>query len=62
MFIGGERDAVLRMPGLNTALEKLPQSLPNLRRSEVIPGAGHWIQMEAAERVTELLLGFLRSL
>ncbi len=61
MFIGGERDAVLRMPGLNHALEKLAQNLPQLRHSEVIPRAGHWIQQEAAPRVTQLLVDFLRS-
>jgi pimeloyl-ACP methyl ester carboxylesterase len=61
MFIGGERDAVLRMPGLNTAVEKLPQSLPNLRHSEIIPDVGHWVQQEAPDRVTALLLEFLRT-
>ena len=27
----------------------------------LLDGAGHWVQQEQAEKVTELLLGFLRS-
>ncbi|HKZ73849.1 MAG TPA: alpha/beta hydrolase [Steroidobacteraceae bacterium] len=59
MFIGGEHDAVLRMPGLNTALENMPRTVPKLLRAEIVPGVGHWIQQEAPQRVTELLLAFL---
>ncbi|MGQ0836355.1 MAG: alpha/beta fold hydrolase [Gammaproteobacteria bacterium] len=62
LFIGGERDAVLRMPGLVNAVEELPRNLPGLQHSEIIPNVGHWIQQEVPERVTELLLSFLRSL
>jgi len=27
----------------------------------LLDGAGHWVQQEQPEKVTELLLGFLRS-
>lgn len=62
LFIGGERDAVLRMPALTSAIEEFPRSLPLLTHSELIPKVGHWIQQEAPERVTKLLLQFVRSL
>jgi pimeloyl-ACP methyl ester carboxylesterase len=62
LFIGGERDAVLRMPGLNSAMSEFARTLPRLHRSELLPGVGHWIQQEAPERVTALLLEFFATL
>jgi len=62
MFIAGERDGVLRMPGMRSAIDNIRQMLPGVRKSEIIPGAGHWIQQEAPERVNALLLEFLRGL
>ena len=62
MFVAGERDGVLRMPAMRSAVDNMKQLLPGVRKSEIIPGAGHWIQQEAPERVNSLLLGFLRNL
>jgi pimeloyl-ACP methyl ester carboxylesterase len=62
LYIGGEHDAVLRIPGLNTAIAEHRRNLPLLQHSEVIPKIGHWTQQEAPERVSELLLRFVRSL
>jgi len=62
MFIAGERDGVLRMPAMRSAVDNMKQVLPGVRKSEIIPGAGHWIQQEAPDRVNALLLEFLRSL
>jgi len=62
MFIAGERDGVLRMPGLRSAIDHLEQVLPGLRRTAILGGAGHWIQQEAPDQVNALLLEFLRAL
>jgi pimeloyl-ACP methyl ester carboxylesterase len=62
MFIAGERDGVLRMPGMKSALDNIGRVLPGIRRTEIIPGAGHWLQQEAPERVNALLIEFLRGL
>lgn len=37
------------------------QLVPNGWRYERVNGAGHWLQIEAPDRVNELLLGFLQS-
>jgi pimeloyl-ACP methyl ester carboxylesterase len=62
MFIAGERDGVLKFPASKAQIDAYPQTLPGLRGSHILPGAGHWIQRERAERVNELLLGFLAGL
>ncbi|MET0335614.1 MAG: alpha/beta hydrolase [Rhizobacter sp.] len=62
MFIAGERDGVLRFPASAAQMAGYPQTLPGLRGNHILPGAGHWIQRERAEKVNELLLEFLRGL
>jgi pimeloyl-ACP methyl ester carboxylesterase len=44
------------------AIARFPETLPKLYKSEIIEGAGHWIQQEAAPRTNELLIEFLRTL
>ncbi len=60
LFIGGSRDG----PTIwgEPAIERFPETLPKLFRSEIIEGAGHWIQQEAAPRTNELLIEFLRAI
>jgi pimeloyl-ACP methyl ester carboxylesterase len=62
MFVAGERDGVLRMPGMKSAVDNIKQLLPGVRKSEIIPGVGHWVQQEAPERINALLLEFLQGL
>src|SRR6185437_7533859 len=62
LFIAGERDPVIAMPGMRTALEELRPVLPGLTKSVIIEGAGHWVQQEAPDQVNALLLDFLRAL
>ena len=62
LFIGGERDLALkRMPGVNP-LATMALQLPGLRGAQRLPGIGHWTQQEAPERVTALLLDWLKGL
>jgi pimeloyl-ACP methyl ester carboxylesterase len=58
LFIGGERDPVLRF----TSLDGLDTLVPGLRGRHVLPGAGHWTQQERPEEVTSLLLQFVEGL
>jgi pimeloyl-ACP methyl ester carboxylesterase len=62
LFIGGERDGVLRFPASKASLERFATTLPDLRGCHILEGAGHWIQRERAAAVSELLLGFLQGL
>jgi pimeloyl-ACP methyl ester carboxylesterase len=62
LFIGGERDDVLKFPTSRASIDKFSQTLPGLRGCHMLPGAGHWVQRERAATVNELLLAFLRGL
>ena len=62
MFIAGSRDGVLRFPASKAQIERYPATLPGLRGCHILEGAGHWVQRERAAQVSELLLGFLKSL
>ena len=62
LFIGGDRDDVLKFPNSQANIVKFSQTLPGLRGSHILPGAGHWVQRERAAAVNELLLSFLRGL
>jgi pimeloyl-ACP methyl ester carboxylesterase len=41
------------------ALDKLAQSVPNLRDKVIVQGAGHWIQQKRPSEVNAALLAFL---
>lgn len=62
LFIAGELDDVIRFPASLASIERFAQTLPGLRGSHILEGAGHWIQRERAEAVNALLLTFLRGL
>ena len=62
LFIGGERDDVLKFPTSQASIDKFGQTLPGLRGSHILAGAGHWIQRERADAVDTLLLEFLATL
>ena len=61
LFIAGERDPTLRI-GRRDPVAMMQEAVPGLRGTRLIPGAGHWVQQEAAAEVNAALLGFLRSL
>ncbi|KAI9003915.1 epoxide hydrolase [Hyaloraphidium curvatum] len=59
IFVGGDRDwGVWQTPGAIEAMEKLP----GFRGRKMLPGAGHWVTMEAADVVTNILRDFFESL
>lgn len=62
LFIAGSRDPVLHSPIGAGAIETMAAHVPNLRGAVVIEGAGHWIQQERPQQVTDALLAFLASL
>ena len=60
-FIAGVSDwGIYQVPG---AFEKMQTSAcTDMRFCDLIPGAGHWVQQEQAQRVTARLLDFLHQL
>ena len=61
-FIAGSRDGVLRFPAAKSQLDAYPTTLPGLRGSHILDGAGHWVQQERAADVNRLLIEFLKGL
>jgi pimeloyl-ACP methyl ester carboxylesterase len=59
LFLAGERDGVIEFLGEEFAA--LENSVPNLWKKELIPGAGHWIQQERPAEVNKLLVEFCRE-
>ncbi|HYC65042.1 MAG TPA: alpha/beta hydrolase [Reyranellaceae bacterium] len=62
LFIAGSKDGVLRFPAAQSQLDAFPKTLPGLRGSHIIPGAGHWVQQERPKEVNEALIAFLKGL
>jgi len=60
LFIAGDRDGVIAMnPG---AVEALPTLVPNLRRTVMLEGCGHWTQQERPDETNAAMLEFLAGL
>ena len=59
VFIAGRSDwGIYQTPG---AIDRMRQTAcTDMRDCHLIEGAGHWVQQEQPEKVTELLLAFLR--
>jgi len=57
--IWGERDP-LPYPDVQARVDVVRRAKPDAR-TDVIPGAGHWVQYEAPEAVNQALLDFLAS-
>jgi pimeloyl-ACP methyl ester carboxylesterase len=62
LFIAGARDDVLKFPASQAQIDHFGRTLPGLRGSHVLDGAGHWIQRERAADVNALLIDFLAGL
>jgi len=58
LYLVGERDLSLTLQpdAVERTLRRVPQAV-----AKVIPGAGHWLQQEAPDRVNEELLAFLTA-
>lgn len=62
LFIAGSRDGVLRFPAAKAQMDAYPTTLPGLRGSHILEGAGHWVQQEQPAEVNKLLIDFLKGL
>jgi len=61
LFLWGDRDPILAIPGVKTRIERMQESVPHLRQ-EVFAGAGHWLQQERAAATNEAMIAFLHGL
>jgi len=62
LFMIGDRDTGLAIPGMDQTIADMPQLVPHLNGTQVLPNAGHWLQQERPNEVSRLLVDFIRQL
>jgi pimeloyl-ACP methyl ester carboxylesterase len=62
LYIAGDRDPVVAFPGMDRLIPNLANFVPQLRRTIMLPGCGHWTQQERAGEVNAAIIDFLREL
>ncbi len=62
LYIAGDRDLVVSFPGAQKQIDNLRAAVPNLWRTMMLPGVGHWTQQEAPAEVNTALVEFLGAL
>jgi epoxide hydrolase A/B len=60
MYMIGDADA--GYPVSQARMRAMPELVPNLKQTLVLPGVGHWLGEERPEEVNRALIGFLRDL
>jgi epoxide hydrolase A/B len=61
LYVAGDRDLVVRFPGMDQLIANLSTFVPRLRRTVMLPGCGHWTQQERAPEVNDLIIEFLKG-
>jgi len=62
LYIAGDRDPVVKFPGMDQLLPNLTKFVPNLRKTIMLPGCGHWTQQERPAEVNAAMIDFLKGL
>ncbi len=62
LYVAGDRDMVVRIPGMYRTIASLKDSVSRLQKSIMLPGCGHWTQQERPAEVNVAILEFLRTL
>jgi pimeloyl-ACP methyl ester carboxylesterase len=62
LYMAGDRDPVVKFPGMDRHIADLAKFAPQLRASTMLPGCGHLIQRERPPEVNVAMIDFLRSL
>jgi pimeloyl-ACP methyl ester carboxylesterase len=62
LYVVGDRDLVVGFRGMDRLIPNLASVVPQLRRTVVLPGCGHWTQQERPAEVNAAMVEFLRDL
>jgi pimeloyl-ACP methyl ester carboxylesterase len=62
LYIAGDRDRVVSFRGMDQLIPNLAKFVPQLRKTIMLSGCGHWTQQERADEVNVATIEFLRSL
>ena len=61
LYIAGDRDPVVRFPGMDKLIPNLQLFVPQLRKTIMLRGCGHWTQQERPDEVNAALIEFLKE-
>jgi len=61
LYVVGDRDLVVSFPGMDQLISNLSKFVPNLRRTIMLPGCGHWTQQERPKEVSGAMIDFLKG-
>jgi pimeloyl-ACP methyl ester carboxylesterase len=62
LYVAGDRDMVVAIPGMDQHLANMKQFVPALRSIQMLPGCGHWTQQERPGEVNAAIIDFVRGL
>ncbi|TPP10363.1 alpha/beta fold hydrolase [Rhizobium glycinendophyticum] len=62
LYMVGEQDVGLSIPGMQEVIASMPRLVPELRKSVTIADCGHWAPQEKPDEVTAAILDFARSI
>ena len=61
LYVSGDCDLVVKFPKMDQLIANLKTFVPNLTKTIMLPGCGHWTQQERADEVNAALIAFLRE-
>ena len=61
LYVAGDHDLVVRFRGMDQLIPNLSKFVPDLRKTIMLPGCGHWTQQERPAEVNAAMLEFLKS-
>ncbi len=62
LYVAGDRDLVIRFAGMDKLIANLATFVPQLRKTVMLPGCGHWTQQERPAEVNAAMIDFLHAL
>jgi pimeloyl-ACP methyl ester carboxylesterase len=62
LYVAGDQDLVVHFRGMDQLLPNLKKFVPELRRTIMLPGCGHWTQQERPKEVNDAMIAFLTTL
>ena len=62
LYIAGDRDPVIKFPGMDRHIADLPKFVPQLRETIMLSGCGHITQEERPAEVNTAMIEFIRRL
>jgi pimeloyl-ACP methyl ester carboxylesterase len=61
LYMVGEQDVGLSIPGMREIIDAMPKLVPYLTQSLTIPDCGHWAPQEKPHEVSKAIIDFARS-